>query len=581
MKINRNTFWAENFFSRLADLGVRNVCLSPGSRSTPLTLAASTVKKLRCFVHIDERSSAFFALGLAEASGKPVVVITTSGTAAAELYPAIIEAYQQRISLIICTADRPPELIGRGANQTINQHNLYSNHISYFKDPGLPGTSAYAIKRIRKYAVEAFIFSAGGPVHINFPFRKPFEPDAYTDELNERTLNMIETHRAHETNVIERKIRPGRNIYKEILRAVNTSKKGLILAGPMKYDKEAKKQLLHLAEKLGYPVIADACSQLRYGNRSANIMINYEAFLRNEEFVRSNSPDLILHFGRTPSSKALEEWLRKISSRRYIINEHGDLFDPWNNSAGVCKSSPQLFCGMLMNDTVGSGNTEWLNKFTKADDDAGKLKAELLAKASLSNECTIIPEVINSLSENAHLIISNSMPVRDLDYFSPQTKKNIIVHSNRGASGIDGMMSTSLGIQKAVNKPAILITGDMAFYYDLTSLSTAVKYKIPLIVVLINNDGGGIFGMLPISSYGKKFRDYFVNKHNLDFSAIIKGFKVNHRLISSREELKEAMAAAFKEKKFTVLEIKTDMKASVKMRKDYFSKAANRPEGLK
>ncbi len=581
MKINRNIFWTENFFSRLADLGVRYVCLSPGSRSTPLTMAASSHKKLKCFVHIDERSSAFFALGLAFASGKPVVVITTSGTAAAELYPAIIEAYQQRTPLIICTADRPPELRGRGANQTINQHNLYNNHIRYFKDAGLPGTTASAIRRIRNYAEEAFTYSTEGPVHINFPFRKPFEPDSHTDEINETTLKLIEAHRVRETKIVQKEIGSGRKTYKEILRAVNETRRGLILAGPMKYDADTKKQMLNLAEKLSYPVIADACSQLRYENKSENILINYEAFLRNEHFVKSYEPGLILHFGRTPSSKAVENLLGKIPVKRYIINEYGDIFDPWNNAWGVCKTSAGHFCRMLINDTMNNDDKEWLNSYINADVSAGKVKDELLSKSSFSNECAIIPEIINNLPDNSHLMISNSMPVRDLDYFSPQTGKKIIIHSNRGASGIDGILSTALGIQKAVNKPVLLLTGDSAFYYDLTALLTAQKYKIPLVVIVINNNGGAIFGMLPISSYGKKFRDNFTAPHNLNFGAIVKSFKADYRLIQNRDRLKESMAAAIKEKRLTVLEIKTDMKISLKRRKEYFRKAGNLPEGIK
>ena len=186
MKINRNIFWAENLFDRLARLGVKYVCISPGSRSTSLTLAAASNKKFKCFVHIDERSSGFFALGIAKATGKPVVIITTSGTAAAELYPSIVEAYQQRIPLIVCTADRPPELRGRGANQTINQENIYKNHIRHFREAGLPSTSFSGIRKIRKIAEEAYQKCSQGPVHLNFPFRKPFEPDTFTDEINKK-----------------------------------------------------------------------------------------------------------------------------------------------------------------------------------------------------------------------------------------------------------------------------------------------------------------------------------------------------------------------------------------------------------
>ena len=235
---------------------------------------------------------------------------------------------------------------------------------------------------------------------------------------------------------------------------------------------------------------------------------------------------------------------------------------------------------MLTDDTEKKDNADWLNHYIKADESAWKVKSVLLAKSSLSNECSIIPEVINNLPDNSHLVISNSMPVRDLDYFSPQTEKKITVHSNRGASGIDGILSTSLGIQKALNKPVVLITGDMAFYYDITSLLTAEKYKIPLLVILINNNGGAIFGMLPVSSYGKKFKDYFVNPHHLNFGAVVKSFNADHRLVSSRDGLKKAMESAFNEKRLTVLEIKTDMKTSIKKRKEYFSKAGNLPEGF-
>ncbi len=374
MKINRNIFWTENFFDRLADLGVKFICISPGSRSTALTLAAASNKRFKCFVHIDERSSAFFALGLAKASGKPVAVITTSGTAAAEIYPAVIEAYQQRIPLIVCTADRPPELIGRGANQTINQHNLYSNHIRYFKDAGLPGTSASGIRRIRRYAFLAFSHSVEGPVHINFPFRKPFEPDAFTDEISESTLKLIEAHKTHENIFLKSEVKPGRNIYREILHAINNSSKALILAGPMEHDFKIKKDLISLAEMMNYPVIADACSGLRYGNKSPNIIVNYEAFLRNDKFVNENCPDVILHFGRTPSSKAVENWLGKISAKRYVINEHGDVFDPWNNASGICKSSPSLFCRLLIEDVEMKNSRDWLDRYIQADNSARKIK---------------------------------------------------------------------------------------------------------------------------------------------------------------------------------------------------------------
>ena len=193
IKVNRNNLWARIFIDQLAALGVQYACISPGSRSTPLTFTLSKNRKIKSFVHIDERSSAFFALGLAKATGKPVIIVTTSGTAVAELYPAIIEAYQQRVPLIICTADRPSELIGTGANQTINQHNIFKNHIRWFRDLGLPSISETGLYHLQKIAIKAYQISLiedRGPVHLNFPFRKPLEPFSYTDDVNKSILKI-------------------------------------------------------------------------------------------------------------------------------------------------------------------------------------------------------------------------------------------------------------------------------------------------------------------------------------------------------------------------------------------------------
>ena len=577
MKVNRAYYWTENFFERLSDFGVKYICISPGSRSTSLTFAAAANKRFKCFVNIDERNSAFFALGLVKATGKPVVIITTSGTATAELYPAIIEAYYQRVPLIVCTADRPPELLGKGANQTINQENIFKNHIRFYRNAGLPAATFYGIKKIRKFAEEAYINSSQGPVHINFPFRKPFEPGAFTDKLNSHTLNSIRILKSKERIVLSKYKAPDKNLFNEILTILKTARRGLIIAGPMKYDKSEKTKILELAERLNYPVIADACSQLRFGNKSEKVITGYEIFLRDNRFIKSNSPGIILQFGSTPSSRAIEIYLEKSDAKRYIINHYGDIFDPLNKAAGTFKCSPSLFCEMIIKDLPGEKgkktNSHLTNNFRNAEILAHKTRENIINLSAFPNECRIIAGIIDSIPENTHIMVSNSMPVRDFDYFAQRTSKNIIIHSNRGASGIDGILSTSLGISKAVSQPVLLITGDMAFYYDLTALLTAKKYKIPLVVILINNNGGGIFGMLPVSKYGRIYKEYFVCPHNLDFSTIIKGFGGKHRLIRSWKDLTLSLRKALDEKQFTVLEIRTDIKTSVALRKKYIKTA--------
>jgi 2-succinyl-5-enolpyruvyl-6-hydroxy-3-cyclohexene-1-carboxylate synthase len=577
MNINRNILWTEFFFDRLANLGMTYVCISPGSRSTSLTLSAASNKKLKCFVHIDERSSGFFALGLAKASGKPIAVITTSGTATAELYPAIIEAYQQRVPLIICTADRPPELFGRGANQTINQDNIYKNHIRFYKNAGLPSATLNAVKRIGSIAESAFIKSMEGPVHINFPFRKPFEPNEFTDEITEDQFYSIKKLKDSEAPLKKKNAKVYNNLYKKIVNTLTDAKRGLIIAGPTGYSTETKSGIVKLSKILNFPILADASSQLRFGtNLNENIITNYEGFLKSVSFIRKLTPDLILQFGSTPASKAIEVLLEKINTNRYIINENGDLFDPWNNAAGVLKCSPYMFYNLISKDLKFKrklSNINYLKNIQAVDKISGKIKNKFIANSAFPNECRIIPEVINALSENSHLVVSNSMPVRDFDYFAQSSNKNLIIHTNRGASGIDGIISTALGIQKAAGKKTLLVTGDMAFYYDVSSILSAIKYQIPLVVVLVNNNGGGIFGMLPVSRYGKNFERYFINSHNLNFGPIVKSFGGDYQLIKSWKDLSSSINSAFNKNKFTVLEIKTDIIASVNLRKIYFSES--------
>ncbi|HSD63696.1 MAG TPA: 2-succinyl-5-enolpyruvyl-6-hydroxy-3-cyclohexene-1-carboxylic-acid synthase [Ignavibacteriaceae bacterium] len=573
MKINRNILWSENFFNRLADLGVRFACISPGSRSTALTLSAASNKKFKCFVNIDERSSAFFALGLAKASRTPVIIITTSGTAVAEIYPAVIEAFQQRIPLIVCTADRPQELIGRGANQTINQNNIYANHIIFFKDAGLPSATISGLSKIRRLAERSFIYSQQGPVHINFPFRKPFEPDSYTDEINNKDLKIFETYKLRETIPLVKDKSHNTNLLNEILNYMKKSKRGLIIAGPMQYEANEKQGLIKLSEHLNFPILADASSQLRFGSGSKkNLLINYEGFLKNKLFVEKYFPDLILQFGSTPSSKAIESYLFTHSSKRYIINKYGDIFDPWNSASGILKCAPSLFCKLVL-ERVSPLEKNQENVLFRADNLSNKIKEKVLKDSLFPNECRLISEIIKSLPDDIQLIISNSMPVRDFDYFAPLTDKNIYVHTNRGASGIDGIISTSLGIQKGLQKPTLLITGDLAFLYDLNSLAAADKYKIPLVVVLINNNGGGIFSMLPVSRYGKKFSEYFTSPHYLNFNSITKSFRGNYKLIRSWDDLRISVRNALSKKTFSVLEIKTKIKISVNIRRKYFTEA--------
>ncbi|MGB5893263.1 MAG: 2-succinyl-5-enolpyruvyl-6-hydroxy-3-cyclohexene-1-carboxylic-acid synthase, partial [Ignavibacteriaceae bacterium] len=345
-KVNKNFIWAKAFVNQLCDLGVRFACISPGSRSTPLTLAFAEQKKIKCFVHIDERVSGFFALGLAKASDLPVAIVTTSGTATAELYPAIIEAYQQRIPLIICTADRPPELLNTGANQTINQWNLYKNHMRWFKYLGLPRLSVKRIINLQKITVQALEISLiknKGPVHLNFPFRKPLEPNSFTDEVDDEILTAIKNTVAPEAN-----INRNENLSKRETKQINKiaeniigKAQGLIIVGPKEYDPDFVSKIKQLSKVTGYPILADGVSHLRFKTSVSdkNICCKYNAYLRSQKFKKNYQPKIILQFGRTVTSVFLQNYMEQSKPLRFLINEYGDLFDPSNKSK-VIKFNP-------------------------------------------------------------------------------------------------------------------------------------------------------------------------------------------------------------------------------------------------
>jgi len=586
IKVNRNNVWAEVFVKQLSSAGVIYVCISPGSRSTPLTFAFAKNKKIKCFVNIDERSSAFFALGLAKASNTPVAVVTTSGTAAAELYPAIIEAYQQRVPLIICTADRPPELLNIGANQTINQHNLYKNHIRWFRNIGLPSLKRLKLRRLQQTvlrAVEVSTIKDKGPVHLNFPFRKPLEPFTFTDDVDSLIVKdldrSIKKNKSLKKKFDVEKLRRTKR-FKEIIELIQKEDNGILIVGPMDYDFKLKKQLKKLSSITGYPIFADASSHLRFkvSKSDTKILSNYHVFLRSDEFSASHKPKLILQFGRTPTSSALETFLKNCDAPRYMINEFGDWFDPSRKSKAAIKFNPEDIIAVLINhlteQNLERNNSVWLEDFYKADSLAEKIKTEVIEKSTFPNEPGIINNILEALPNKSHIVIGNSSPIRDFDNFAAFNKKDLIVYFNRGASGIDGITSTAIGIAQ-LKEPEFLLTGDLSFLHDLNALAIANKYPAGLTIILINNNGGGIFKSLPISKEKSILTEYFLTPHNLNLKDIITSFGVEYKLVKSWKDLKNSLVDSVKKNFLNVLEIKTDAEKSLQLRNKYLKEVKN------
>ena len=586
--VNRNFIWAQAFVNQLYGLGVRYACISPGSRSTPLTVAFANQKGIKCFVNIDERVSGFFALGLAKATDIPVTIVTTSGTATSELYPAIIEAFQQRVPLIICTADRPLELLNVGANQTINQWNLYRNHIRWFKNVGSPDLSAKKITYLRNIAIKAFEISSNknkGPVHLNFPFSKPLEPNTFSDEIDADSLMealkpITFKNKTTETSKLTKKEEKQVN---KIANYIIEKPNGLIVVGPMGYDPTFRTKVKLLSKTTRYPIIAEGVSHIRFNNNKSDnfVCVNYDAFLRSNKFKKNHKPEFVLQFGRTVTSGILEKYLTVSNPLRFLINDFGDIFDPSNKSRPPLKFSPSVFIEnliqILKDKNLKRMKNYWIKDFETVDTLAEGIKTKLLKNSGIRIEPGIIQDVISIIPSNTKIMVGNSLPIRDFDGFIGKTKKDFEVYFNRGASGIDGITSTALGIA-SIKKPTVLITGDLSFIHDLNALLPAKRYSIQLIVILINNNGGGIFEMLPISSNKKWFKEYFKTPHNLNISSIVKSFGLEHHIIKSKKDLQNKLNNSLKNKSFAVLEIKTDSDSSKKLRKNYWANAIKQIE---
>ena len=580
IKINRNILWSKVFIDQLAALGVKYACISPGSRSTPLTYILSKNRKIKSFIHIDERSSAFFALGLAKACGKPVIVVTTSGTAVAELYPAIIEAYQQRTPLIICTADRPPELMGTGANQTINQHNIFANHIRWFRDLGLPSISEIGLNHLQKIAIKAYqisLITDKGPVHLNFPFRKPLEPVSHTDFVSKKIISLKPLRISLKKTISKNPDKQSGFINKIVEESIR-HERGIIIAGPMEYDRKLSEAIKKLSRILNYPIFADGLSQIRFGlkKNDRNIVSNFNSILRSENFRNHFEPDIILQFRRTPTSSVLEGFLSETNAERYLVNSFGDKFDPAGNAKAVLQIDPEIFCWNLIEKLrdikFSRQKSNYFKAFVQAEFLTEKIKSRIIAKAKFPNETSIIPQIIDSLPSTCNIFIANSLPVRDLDTFVSANSKRLSIHFNRGASGIDGITSTALGLASN-SKPTILITGDLSFIYDLSALVTARKYSTRIVIIVINNNGGGIFESLPIANNYSKFKEYFVTQHNIDLGKIVNSFSINYELITNLKKLNSSIKNGLTKNFPVVLEIKTEAKKSLEMREKYFNEA--------
>lgn len=564
---NRNTLWAGVFVEELTKLGLDSVCLAPGSRSTPLAVGFAE-SGLKIYVHNDERSAAYFALGLARASQKPVALLCTSGTAPANFFPAITEANYSEVPLLVLTADRPAEMRESGANQTIDQLKLYGDHVRWFVDVPVP--EANFSKHLYRYlqtlaarAYETSKFPLPGPVHLNFQFRKPLEPiNVPTDRpawMDEALLSANKTSPARLT-FSHPKLIPTHEQIHFLSENISTSPQGLIVCGPRCPDGDFPARLTQLAAKLGYPILADSLSGIRFGEHVNSVIIGgYDIFLPTD--LR---PDLVLRFGDVPTSNALCDYLDTLEGVPQI---HISQVQRWRDDR--FRVTHAMWCDPLrVCEELDKSNwqpvTHWLSSWQEVEN---KVWSEIIAIQNAPEfEGGILSDVFALLPPDSGFYIANSLPVRHLDAFVKPEQKPVHVFANRGASGIDGTISSALGA--AAQLPGLVfVTGDTSFYHDMNGLLAISRCGIHITIIVINNNGGGIFQRLPISKFEPPFQELFTAPHGLTFEHAAKLYGIDYVQIE-RLSLKPHLEKALASNQSTIIEISSNGEGFEQLRKE-------------
>ena len=530
--------------------GVTDAVVSPGSRSTPLALALAANEWLRVHVVLDERSAGFFALGIAQASNRPCVVLTTSGTAAAELHPAVVEAHQARVPLVVCTADRPADLHGISAPQTIVQRGLFGEAVRWAAEPGVvEGIPMSAWRSVASRAVaEATANVAGpGPVHLNLAFRDPLVETP--GELPPGRPEMRPWHRADRTPGT-----PSRELASEL-----HGRRGVIVAG----KRSGRSTLPFLAEALGWPILADARSQLR-GGASPSSVAAFDELLRVPSFVDAHPVECVLRLGEPPASKVLSQWLAGLDgAEQLVVDPYGRWPDPERRADRVVHADPTAFCAELM-DAVHPAPEGWLDGWVAAEATAQAAIDAVLAGHDEATEPGVARLLTGGLSTEVSLFVSSSMPIRDVEWYGHPSSAHR-VHANRGANGIDGIVSSALGVAAGSRGPVVALLGDLAFLYDAGGLLGATGRGLSCTFVVLDNGGGGIFSFLPQATAlpPERFEQLFGTPQSADLLGLAAAHGVDGVAVDRAAEVLPAVEAAVSGGGVRLVVVPTDRVANV------------------
>jgi 2-succinyl-5-enolpyruvyl-6-hydroxy-3-cyclohexene-1-carboxylate synthase len=570
---NRNTALASALVEELALAGVEHACVSPGSRSAPLALAFWNEARIRVWSHVDERCAGFFALGLAQQSGRPVAVVTTSGTAAANLHPAVAEAGEARVPLVVITADRPPELRGRGAGQTIDQLALFGSAVRWFFELGSVDASDAALLHFRSAASRAVAEALGappGPVHLNVPLREPLAPAELEGDVGAQSELAREGRGAAPLTAVEKgALAPTATMVDRLASAIADCERGLVIAGRQP-DGTIAAPVAALARAAGYPILAEPTSQLRAGAHDRSLVVAaYDAILRRPpERLR---PELVIRIGDMVTSKATREWLSADQGcRQLVVDPDGAWNEPTSIAERMLRVDPGELCRTLTEVVSPRGESGWTRVWLDAAAAADAAIDDFLD--SLGDEL-FEPRVHRGLAEvlpgESTVYVASSMPIRDCETFYPSSERAVRFLANRGANGIDGLVSSGLGVAATAPGRTFVVLGDLALYHDMNGLLAVKRLGVEATFVVMNNGGGAIFDFLPIAAHRDGYEELFATPTGLDLEKVAALYDLDFVRPTSHAELDGALAGP------GLVEIPLDRARNVELHRALFERVAD------
>ncbi len=552
----------------LVRAGLREVCIAPGARSTPLALLLAHDPRLRAWSHLDERSAAFFALGQARASRRPVAVVCTSGTAAANFLPAVVEAAYARVPLLVLTADRPPELRECGAFQAIDQLKLFGGMVKWFCEVGDAAAGLPYFRALGSRAVATAAAAPAGPVHLNLPLREPLTPP------DAAALQPDSPRDAPPYIIVPAPQRlPAPPDLDALAARRAAARRGVVVCGPLDADGETRAAVAALAAALGWPLLPDATAQLRDGGHDrSHLVAAYDAILRDAALAEHFAADLVLRIGPLPISKALLLWMR--ARPQVVVDPGGGWDDPLHSATALVHADVAPLCRALAARLTPRGDAAWLDAWQRADRGAGAALARRVAQIGEPFEGGVVAALAARLPEGATLVVGNSMATRDLDTFWAGGARRVRVLCNRGANGIDGFVSTALGVAAASRGPTVALTGDLGFLHDLGGLLAVRRHGVRATFVVCNNDGGGIFSYLPQADDSAAFDTFFRTPHGLDLRGGVEMYGCGFTRAATPDAFATALDAALVSPRCEVIEVPIDLARSVALHRELWAAAA-------